>query len=46
MVSELHIFDAGVLHSITQPLVMGDKVVAGVSVAFKIGAENTGKSMD
>lgn len=45
MVSELHVFDAGVLHSITQPLVMGDKVVAGVSVAFKIGAENTGKSM-
>ncbi|KAI9286692.1 hypothetical protein BC943DRAFT_290772 [Umbelopsis sp. AD052] len=34
-------YRAGVLHSITQPLVNGDKVVAGVSVAFKIGAENT-----
>ncbi|GAB5588818.1 hypothetical protein Unana1_03718 [Umbelopsis nana] len=32
---------AGVLHSVTQPLVAGDKVVAGVSTAFKIGAENT-----
>ncbi|KAJ2964035.1 hypothetical protein NQZ79_g901 [Umbelopsis isabellina] len=34
-------YKAGVLYSVTQPIVMGDKVVAGVSTAFKIGAENT-----